>query len=258
MSTPGVENYQTLADSLTEHLYSRVAAAKPKEVLSTKHGKLLRVVEAADGELFITRSFAPEAIHEIESHYGLDFMQAWEEMHGAFAEAGIEVVPSTLIEIDGGEYPFIAISEYMKNAKPLSMGTLEAKKKAAAGLAGLLVSDRDYIPSPEMVREDMFVVVEHEGQTKPMLLDVDPLMVQASRIRTNDRDMAFYIRELSEKIWDYWCTEEDRVSVATATIQALGSVVLDDFDMMDSQTGQAFIDLHMLSNDVDHRHMWRD
>jgi hypothetical protein len=109
-----------------------------------------------------------------------------------------------------------------------------------------------------MIREDMFVVVERDGQEKPMLLDTDPLMVRASRIRRSDRDTAFYVREIAEKIWDHWCTEEDRVSVATAAVKALGDFALNGFDLMDTQTGRAFTDLHMMSNDLDHRRMWTD
>jgi hypothetical protein len=250
------ENYQALADGMNELLYARVVAAKPIEVLSTHDNKLLQVVEAKDGERFVTRSYTSDAVATIEQNYSFGFRVAWEGMHEAFSEAGLEVVPSGLIETDG-DYPCIVVSEYLESAQSLAAAPTEIKQTVASGLGKLLSGDCYFVPSPEMVREDMFLFEEHDGQPKVLLADVDPLMTPFFRIKDNDLNSAFFINKLAELAWDKWCSEEERVPVITAMVQELSDYALDKFDF-DSATTKAFMDLHLMSNGVDNRDRYTD
>lgn len=248
--------YETLADSMNQLLYDRIASGNPVEVLSTRNDKLLQVVEASDGERFVTRSYTPEAVEEIEYNYGLDFQTSWHGLNEALTAVDIEIVPSRLIEVEGGEYPFIIVSEYLDDAKPLADASTDVKKDVATGLSKLLVTDGDFVPAPEMVREDMFLVVERDDHEKALLTDVDPLVAMTYRIQKSDRNSAFYIDKLAELAWDKWCSGDDeRKKMTTAMALVLGDFALDDFDL-DSSTSRAFMDLHMMSNGVDNRQMW--
>lgn len=255
MASPSFEDYQAIADGMNELLYARVTEATPVEVLSTHNDKLLQVVEAEDGERFVTRSFTPDAVAYVEYNYGIDFRTAWEGMQDAFADADIDIVPSRLIETDGGEYPFIVVSEYLEDAKPLSVAPTDTKVAVANSLGKLLATDGHYVPAPEMIREDMFMVVERDGEAKALVVDVDPLVTTARRMQMNDQNSAFFIGKLAELAWDKWCTEDERVSVTSAMVQALGDYALDKFDF-DSATTRAFMDLHLMSNGVDNRGTW--
>ncbi len=253
MSKPG---YETLADSMNQLLYDRIASANPIEVLSTRNDKLLQVVEASDGERFVTRSYTPEAVEEIEYNYGLDFQTSWQGLNEALTAVDIEIVPSRLVEVKGGEYPFVIVSEYLEGAKPLADASTDTKKDVATGLSKLLVTDCDYVPSREMVREDMFLVVERDDHEKALLADVDPLVASAYKIQETDQNCEFYIDKLAELAWDRWCiTLDERKAVAAAMVMTLGDFARDRFDL-ESGTSRAFMDLHEMSNGVDSRKMW--
>lgn len=254
MASPDFENYQTLADGLSNLLYSRITAATPIEVLSTHDNKLLQVVETADGEKFVTRSYTPEAVNEIEYNYGLDFERAWEKMQEAFADVDLEIVPSRLIKTEG-EYPFIIVSEYLEDARPLSAAPTETKVAVATGLGKLLGTSGRYMPAPAMIRHDMFMVVERNGEAKALLTDVDPLVTTARRMQMSDQNSAYFIDKLAEFAWDRWCSQDERIPVATAMVRGLGDFALDGFDW-NSSTSRAFMDLHMMSNGLDHRGAW--
>lgn len=251
MSLPVAENYQGLANSMNEMLYARVAAATPVEVLSMYDDKLLQVVEEADGRRFVTRSYTPEAVRVIEGNYGLDFRTAWEAMHEAFSGVGIDIVPSRLIETDG-EHPFVVVSEYLDDGESLSTASTKDKIAVANGLGKLLATEGDYVPAPEMVREDMFMVVQRDGKVKVLLADIDPLMAPAYLVQENDNNSWFLIDRLAGLAWDKWCNEDERIPVTSALVSALGDYALDRFDF-DSRTTQAFMDLHLMSNGVDNR-----
>jgi hypothetical protein len=251
MATPSFQKgHQALADSMNEVLHARVGAARPVEVLST-HDKLLQIVEAEDGERFVTRSYTPEAIAGIENNYSFGFRVAWRGMHEAFADAGLEVVRSGLIETKG-EHPFIVVSEYLENGQPLASASTETKLAVATGLGKLLTTEGYFIPAPEMVRDDMFMVVEREGEETAVLTDVDPLVTPSWRMQENDQNSAFFINTLAELAWDRWCSEEERAPVISAMVMSLGDYALDKFDF-DSATTRAFMDLHLMSNGVDNR-----
>lgn len=245
------EGYQALADGMNELLYQQVLAAKPVELLSTHDDKILQVVETRDGERFVTRSYTPEAVSIIEQNYGLGFRAAWEGMHEAFSDAGLEVVPSRLIETEG-EYPFIVVSEYLEEAQPLATAPTEVKQDIARGLGDMLTGNCYFTPTPEMIREDMFLVVERNDEPRALLVDVDPLVTAFFRIRENDTNSAFFISKLAELTWDNWCNEEERVPVISALVQSLGDFALDKFEF-GSATTTAFMDLHLMSNGVDIR-----
>lgn len=255
MSKLGFEDYQVLADSACQLLYDRVTAAEPIETLSAHDNKLLQVVETADGERLVTRSYTPEAVEEIEYNYGLDIKSAWEKMHETFTQAGIAIVPSKLIEVKGGEYPFIVVSEYLEDAKPLVDASTTIKRDTAVGLSKLLIADGDFVPAPEMIRGDMFAVVERGGREEALLLDVDPLITPAYRMQKIDQNSRFYINRLAELAWDWWCTdEEERKEVISAMVMTLADFVTGRFDV-ESGTSRAFMDLHLMSNGVDMRQL---
>ncbi len=251
MNTPSFEQYESLASNMNQLLYERAAAASPIEVLSTHNDKLLQIVESSDGERFVTRNFTSLAIDDIRFCYGIGFRTAWEGMHRAFSDVALDIVPSGLVEADG-EYPFIIVSEYLEDGQPFATAPTDTKKAVANSLGRLLTTSGDYIPAPEMIREDMFLVVQRNSEPIALLTDVDPLVTPSYRMQNDDTNSAFFISKLADLAWDRWCEESERVEVISALVVALGDYALDQFGF-DSATARAFMDMHLMSNGVDNR-----
>jgi hypothetical protein len=121
MSNAELQPYATqlLADDLIGVLKERIIAAEPVEVLSNRGNKVLRVVQEADGQRFVTRSFTHEAVDQIEGKALTTMFDAWDIMQGSLAEARIPVVHGFLLE-SVGNYPYVAISEHLADIQPLS------------------------------------------------------------------------------------------------------------------------------------------
>jgi hypothetical protein len=255
MLNPEQEKYQEIADSLNQLLYEQVCAATPVETLSNKNDKIVEVVETAAGERFVRRSYTQKAVNQTEFKYGLDFESAWNEMHVAFAEAGLEIVPSRLFKSDG-EYSFVVMSEYLEDATPLAEAPTDNKVAVVTGLSSLMAGKNKYAPSPEMVMDDMFMVAERDGLSKALLVDVDPLVLHTNRLTMNDTVGGYYISKLARLAWDSWGrNDEEREEIASAIAITLGNFAMDRFDMLSVITREYF-NIHSMANGIDIRDSW--
>jgi len=247
--TNGTTEYQAIADGLNALALGRIASATSVEVLSTRGDKLLQVVEEADDSKVVTRSFTRHAIAQSE-WYGLNFKQAWQNMHDVFTGDGVGVVRSSLLT-SSGEYPYIAVSEYVTEDMSLRDASTELKVKLARHMGGWLKPTAEQRPALEMLNEHMFTVVEDEdGSQTALLLDVDPHTLHQTTGRSaGARDMlnAHYIDTLGNLFWRKWCKEDEREEVLRALVATVGDAVLDDLSTASSKTFTAFSKIHFMS-----------
>jgi hypothetical protein len=245
---------QFQADTMMSILSERLAVATPVEGLSSHNDRKLEVFEEADGCRFVKRSFTGEAVNYVERN-GVTFREAWEGMEDIFGEVGIDVVPSFLLEQEGDEHPFVAVSEYLPEMIDVKDLPLEEKEKLVHGLGQLLRAEAAYWPSLEAVREDTFKgVVREDGTHQVLMVDTDPFTILAPSLG-RDEYLGTYIKKFAELIWDEWCDEQDRSQVASALVQSLAQSLGEDelFDDIMSDAGKAFMNLHLMSNGVDSR-----
>ncbi len=255
MSAPEGLDPQLQADTMMSVLNDRLAAASPVEVLSEHDDRILEVLEEPDGSRFVRRGFTPAAVRHV-GRRGLDFHEAWEGMEDTYAAAGIGMVRSFAFEQEGGEHPFIVVGEYVPDAVDVKDLPVESKVELMQGLGKLLRPEAEFWPSLEGIRADTFKGVKQEdGTYNVVVMDTDPFVVPAP-IPGLDRDMtvAKYIEKFSELLWDNWCDEEDRREVAVALVLSLAEALDDEeYTELMSQTGRAFMNLHMMSNNMDPR-----
>jgi len=243
---------QVVADNMQALVHCRLAQAKPVEILSDRGDKLLQVMEEANGQRFVKRSFGNGAVYYIERH-GLSFNESWDAMHTVFSSIGAPVVKSVLFKKEG-EYPYVAISKYLAEKVPVSSAPLKVKKKLAHGLGQMLKGVRGYMPAPEMVNGEMFQVTEQDGNPTVVLIDVDPYMVKKPRYGA-DTFNAHYIERIGGLLYDEWCTDnDDRGEVMRAFVRSVGDIVPDDIDR-NPETFTAFSNVHLMSQGVDARQL---
>jgi hypothetical protein len=258
MSTSGFEGYQALAADMNELLHARVEAATPVATLSERGNKLLQVMEGADDQKFVTRSYTEDSVTEIEKGLfvsGIEFSDAWEMLQRSMAAAEIPIVQSSLLE-DVNGYPFVIVSEYIEG-KPLSAASQEVKEEVAHGLGRLMVvnPNRGFVPHRAVLHQDMFVVGQRNGRDTAILTDVDPYMHIKPRMKAEKMD-ADYIERVGALIWDEWCSEdeEERQEVLGAFIVEIADVSLDNFGM-DSPRSAAFERIRMMHAGLDPRQL---
>ena len=245
--------YQSLADDLSSLIHSRIEAATPVEVLSQRGDKILQVVEEANGQRFVTRSFHEDAVRYIEGR-GTSFTEAWDAMHSTFSGVGIEILPSSLLRQEG-EYPFIAVSEYIPEEEDMTDVSTETKKALAYSLGQLLKPENPYLPAPEMVNRGMFQPIKQEdGSLRVVMVDTDPHMID-NPSRGRDMLIAHYIERFGDLVWNEWCSDDERQDVAVSLVLSLSEVLGDSLGDIQSKTGIAFMDVHMMSNGLDPREM---
>ena len=243
---------QFQADTMITVLNERLTAAAPVEELSSHEDRILQVFEEADGSRFVKRSFTDDAVWYVEGK-GLTFQEAWEAMEDIYADVDIEVVPSFLFE-QGGEHPFVAVSEHLPDLVDMKDLPSEDKEKLAHGLGQLLRPEASYWPSLEAVRGDTFKGVEQEdGTFRTLMVDTDPFTILAPSFG-RDEYVGTYIKKFAELIWDEWCDEQDRSRVAGALVQSLATA-LDESEFAGAMgsTSKAFMNLHLMSNGMDPR-----
>lgn len=246
-----LREHQTLADDLNALAHARLESATPVEVLSTRGDKVLQVLQESDGSKIVTRSFTDDAVSHVERH-GLDFVEAWEAMHAIFSGDEMGVVRSSLLR-SSGDYPFVAVSEYLKDSKDVVEAPTEFKVRLARSLGGLLRADSGHFPALEMVREDMFRIVERDGQQKALLIDTDP-HIMAGGLLGSDIISAKFVTTLGEFFFDKWCTESERQEVLGALVRSVADIALDDFGFS-TQMLTAFSNIHMMCQGLDPREL---
>jgi hypothetical protein len=246
---------QEFVDQLDLTIRDRIAAARPVERLGLKPNILLQVVEEPDGNKFVTRSFSRQAVDYMERE-GQTFDEAWVAMQDIFGQAAIPLV-RTGIAINETEqatgYPIVMVSEYLPDAQPLIGASTQTKVDLAKKLPGLFRKSDGRMISAEVFRADMFKVVSDESANEQaVMIDVDPHMIRPLMGYT-DPPVAFYVQQLSELMWDEWCTEEERTTVIPAFITAVAHFLGDKLDDIHNPATQAFMNAHLMSNGVDSR-----
>ncbi|HZL08258.1 MAG TPA: hypothetical protein VFC50_03630 [Candidatus Dormibacteraeota bacterium] len=252
MSNAEIQPYATqlLADDLTAVLKERIIAAEPVELLSDRGDKVLQVVQEADGQSFVTRSFTDKAVDEIEGQAGATMLEAWDIMQGALSEARIPVIRGFLLE-SIGNYPYVAISEHLPDVQPLAAAPTEVKEEVAQGLGRLMTVDgvAGRVPSMDILNEDMFGVTRDEqGNPVAKFIDLDPRIRRRSMI-TADTSNAAFIERVGVLIWNRWCDPDERTPVISAFVKIIAGAVPDDFDTS-PMTADAFMNIHMMSQGV--------
>ncbi len=246
-----VEQYQVLADGLATIMQDRIEAASPIESLAADTEKSLVVMQEANGEKFVARQFTPKGVNHIQEA-GAHITNAWRGMYEACDEVGIEVARGHLIETTWEDYPYVAVNEYVEDAKPLGEVSVELKKRVASSLGQMLTGESPYMIGPEMLRADMFgVTSEADGATRALLLDTDPLIrLRPGGHMTRNATNVFYLEKFGELFWDHWCKPEERQAVFGELLKASISLV-DESDSMEVLS--AFSILQLMSNGVDTR-----
>lgn len=233
----------------------RLAAATPVGVLSDRGDKLLEVLEEPSGERFVRRSFSSAAVSDMEGWSGLEFGRVWHTMNELFAGENVRLVPSSLIYTGSEEYPYVVVSEYIEDGVDLRDAPLESKKAAVRGLGQALIGNRSYVPSPEVIQDHMFQVVErNDGEPEVLLLDVDPRLQDCFGRRSDNLD-SIYVTRVTDRIWDTWGTEKDRAELAHAFMMSIAS-------LFNERTGDLTFDalasLHTMSQGFDKRRRYSD
>lgn len=243
---------QGIADDVNGLIHKRITESVPVLTLSPREDKVLEVRQDINGNQFVVRAFSADAISQMEREH-MSFAEAWGEMHEIFANAGIRVLPSHLLETSG-DYPYTVVSEYLDDGQELLDAPTEAKIALAQALGNLFRGGR-YVASLEMFNRGMFLVSPDEvGTPTPFLVDVDPRIIPRMQHGSFD---AMYIDKLGELFWDHWCREEERAEVISALVVSISQAsrfLGEDFDPL-SPIGQSFMNLLMMSNGVDHREL---
>lgn len=245
---------QAIVNNVDAIIHSRIANAIPVETLSQRGGKLLQVVQEQNGQRFVTRSFTPDAVNYVERG-DMTFTGAWRAMHDVFNQAGIEILPSHLLEAQG-EFPFIAVSEYIDTNESLKDMPTELKVKLAQGFGQLVNPSNEIFPSLEMINRNMFMPTTRQDGTQCVyLVDLDPLLTDP-RLGRSDPWQSMYLEKLGDLFWDDWCNDDERSEVLGALVVSVSKALSEDMDMT-GRTGGAFMDLHLMSNGVDNRMLRR-
>lgn len=256
MTTPEALSPQQQVDTALSVLNERLVAASPVEELSRHDDRVLQVFEEPDGSRYVRRDFSKAGVNYVENRT-LTFEEAWQALNEAYANAGIEVVPSFMFPpSDENSGTATVISEYIPDLVDVKDLPIQEKTKLVQGLAGLLDAEADFLPHHEAIHGDGFKGVQQEdGSYKVLAIDTDPFVSPAPFPGTyRDVYVTRYIKRFSEMIWDEWCDEDDRVEVMTAFKGAVAGVLDEkEYGDMDSLVNRAFMNLNLMSNGIDPR-----
>lgn len=246
MSIESHPSPQLLVDDMSAVLHARILDATPIELLSDLDNKLVQVVQEPDGQTFVRRSYTQGSIANIKK-LGLRFGDAWEAMHDVFADIGVDVVHSTLIETGQEGMPFVIASEYLADARPLIDASTESKVELAGNIGKLLTAGGFVTPHLQIFHEGTFMALEDEtGKDNVVLVDVDPHLDSLTRLQGDDPNSAFFIRQVAELLWKE-CAEDQRTAVLNAFKGAVAGFAIDrGLD----DTYMAFNQLQAMSNGV--------
>lgn len=243
MSAESLSQHQALVSDLSAMLQARVLGAAPVELLSDNDDKLVQVVQEPHGQTFVSRAYSQDAVANIEMS-GLRFADAWEVMNELFADIGIDVVRATLIETGQKDTPFVIASEYLTDAKPLIDASTESKVELASSIGKLLTAHGFMTPHLQVFKDGTFMAVEEAAGDRVVLVDIDPHLDSQTRLQEDDKNSAFFIRQVAELLWN-GSTEGQRMAVLNSFKVAVAGFAMDrGLD----DTFLAFNQLHMMSN----------
>jgi hypothetical protein len=205
--------------------------------MSDRDGKLLQIVEDDTGYQFVTRSFGPDLVRNIEEK-GIKFPDAYRAMCRLFPGIGIDVLPSHLLTMEGGNYPYVMVSEIITDGRPVVEASLEQKKELAKKL-GRLPTQTRYLARLEMFRPDSFLLSGQGEEARIILTDLDPKIQprppidnlrlfpwREQNVARLDSYMAHYIDEIAEIFWDDWCKPDEREAVLSALANSVGNSII--------------------------------
>ena len=248
---------EVLTADLERSIREEVASATPIETLRTKDHKLLQIMQAEDGEKFVTRRYSQEGINVIQGDsrtWDMPFEENWEMMLHGLAAANITPVNSVLLR-DVDESPYVIVSEFLENGVGMHEARTETKCQVAKSLGKLvtLESASGFVPNIfTIVKPDMFLAREKpDGTEEALLVDVDPYLHEQRVPKPSEID-ATAIDIISGILWDNWCLEDERERVFVEFVKEIADMAMQDFSL-DSPTAQSFQVAHFMSNGVDTR-----
>ena len=216
--------------------YERAVGAQQVKCFSNRGGKLVEHVRDAEGD-FVRRIYAPDGIGDVVSA-GLSFSDAWSEFNTMFETAGINVVPSTLVEETADDLPII-VTKYLGNLdKTTGFNALpiDSKVEIAGNIGKLLTASKDFLPRAKGFMPDTFAIDRDTGEL--VMVDVDPYLrpreygfsARIDKIKKEDVQGAFMVR-FGWNLAEWAINDEERQAMATAFVRTAGQVLADDSGM---------------------------
>ena len=245
--------HQSLGNGLGRLLGNRVLGGEVVEVFSTRNGKDVELIQDGTGQ-FVRRTYHREAVREIEQA-DVSFAEAWQGFNAMFEGAGLNLVPSVLVDADADE-PVI-VTEYLGDLSGNTVSALpkEAKVTLASNLGKLLTSSPDFLPSAQgFSPHDAFSIHPQTGEL--CLVDVDPYMhprrfpIMGTRYEKSRAEgvIGAFMKKIGFNIREWAQTDDERTAMARAFVRTSGEALEDDSSM---ELIDNFSYVHFMSQGLD-------
>ncbi len=214
LEAPVQRELQTLSWNIGRATHKLATEAEPIRSLSTRDGKSVDVIEDANGNKAVKRTYGRDALATLNLGRN-SFTTEWGKMNRTFSQAGVDIVPSFILSDEPGRA--VVVSSFLEDARPMKSAPTEQKEKLAEAL-GRVVSPQslDFFPHIQMFLPDAFQTTRGEdGQDKIVLTDIDPyasLSGYLLKTTSSLRDAAYglYIWHMAGMLYDSWLKPEER------------------------------------------------